>query len=135
MKIKKHLIFLFIPFIVTCSKINDPVELESDQLCYEIKRESLKKIYQLKTWGEWEIRKHNYYVATGKEFDYGYTKENFHQTLQNENMDIRILRAGILQLPLLPINETENILLDILNKIHLKNCHAILLFVHLIILV
>ena len=113
---KKYFFIFVFPFLVFCSTINEPLELDEEVLNLKIRQESLKKIYRLQIWGEWEIRKHNYYLSNGTEFSEGFTTEDFHQSLKSENIDIRILRTGILKLPLRSNDETEDLLLDFLNN-------------------
>lgn len=86
------------PFIFSCSEFNSPNEVDNNSINVEMREESLRKIYQLDSKYNWEYANNNYYRATGKNFDYGYTSQDFAQSLQDENVDIGILRAGVKRL-------------------------------------
>ena len=115
----KNIIFvILIPvlLIISCSKITEPVEVDKDVLYTKVKQESLLKIYSLKARYFWQNKRFSYFQSNGTEFDYGYTANDFHQKLKSTNIDISILRAGVLILPLQKIDATESQLLDYLNN-------------------
>lgn len=111
-----RLILILFPLILSCSDINQTLEEENNKQRSELINKSLRKIYLLESKVKWEIAMHRYFVVNGKEFDYGSNEEDFNQTLNNIDIDISVLRAGITRLPLFMTDITEELLLSFLNS-------------------
>ena len=61
----------------------------------------------------WEYANNNYFRATGKDFEYGSTSDDFAQSLQDKNIDIRIMRAGV---KIIVSESNEELLIDFLKN-------------------